>query len=258
MFVWLGVALAVDTIDGPLTRHLRVTTVLPRCSGERLDLIVDFLTYVAVPGLRLNPSGPPTPGVPRHRGVPHRSSGQFTLCAAREPHERGLWPWTSEGGYAFSSGVKAARANPPQRNDDRFPGRSACLGKLHCLERMEVVLGIDNVVFISVMISRMPPAQRLVARRVGLSLALMFRVAMLAGIIWFTHLTKPVFTAFGYDFSWRDLILIAGGLFLLWKATREIHSDIEGDADTKRLPSSTRCSPASSRLPSSISSSPSI
>jgi predicted tellurium resistance membrane protein TerC len=126
------------------------------------------------------------------------------------------------------------------------------------LSAMEVVLGIDNVVFISVMISRMPPAQRLVARRVGLSLALLFRVAMLAGIIWFTHLTKPVFTAFGYDFSWRDLILIAGGLFLLWKATREIHSDIEGDADTKRLPSSTRCSPASSRLPSSISSSPSI
>jgi hypothetical protein len=135
MFVWLGVALAVDTIDGPLTRHLRVTTVLPRWSGERLDLIVDFLTYVAVPGLRLNPSGPPHPRRSASPRCASPESGQFTLCAAWEPHERGLWPWTSEGGYAISSGVKAARANPPQRNDDRFPGRSACLGKLHCLER---------------------------------------------------------------------------------------------------------------------------
>jgi predicted tellurium resistance membrane protein TerC len=100
------------------------------------------------------------------------------------------------------------------------------------LSAMEVVLGIDNVVFISVMIARMPPPQRLLARRVGLSLALIFRVAMLGGIVWFTHLTKPVFTIFGNDFSWRDLILIAGGLFLLWKATREIHQDIEGDTET--------------------------
>jgi predicted tellurium resistance membrane protein TerC len=99
------------------------------------------------------------------------------------------------------------------------------------LSAMEVVLGIDNVVFISVMIARMPPAQRLLARRVGLSLALIFRVIMLAGIVWFTHLTKPVFTLFGNDFSWRDIILIAGGLFLLWKATREIHKDIEGETE---------------------------
>ena len=106
------------------------------------------------------------------------------------------------------------------------------------LSAMEIVLGIDNVVFISVMISRMPPAQRLFARRLGLSLALVFRVIMLAGIVWFTHLTKPVFTLFGNDFSWRDLILISGGMFLLWKATREIHTDIEGEgeADTKASP----------------------
>jgi predicted tellurium resistance membrane protein TerC len=98
------------------------------------------------------------------------------------------------------------------------------------LSAMEVVLGIDNVVFIAVMIARMPPPQRLMARRIGLSLALVFRVAMLAGIVWFIHLTTPVFSLWGYDFSWRDLILIAGGLFLLWKATHEIHQDIEGDA----------------------------
>lgn len=97
------------------------------------------------------------------------------------------------------------------------------------LSAMEVVLGIDNVVFISVMVSRMPPAQRVMARRVGLSLALIFRVAMLAGIAWFIHLTAPIFSLWGYDFSWRDLVLIAGGLFLLVKGTREIHQDIEGD-----------------------------
>ncbi len=97
------------------------------------------------------------------------------------------------------------------------------------LSAMEIVLGIDNVVFISVMVSRMPQSQRLMARRVGLSLALIFRVAMLAGIAWFIHLTTPIFSIGGFDFSWRDLVLIAGGLFLLVKGTREIHEDIEGD-----------------------------
>ncbi len=99
------------------------------------------------------------------------------------------------------------------------------------LSAMEVVLGIDNVVFISLMVSRFAPAQRLMARRIGLSLALVFRVIMLAGIVYFIHFTTPVFSFFGNDFSWRDLILIAGGLFLLWKATREIHQDIEGELD---------------------------
>src|SRR5512146_2445472 len=96
------------------------------------------------------------------------------------------------------------------------------------LSAMEVVLGIDNVVFISVMVSRMAPEQRLMARRIGLSLALVFRVIMLAGIAWFIHLTTPIFSIGGYDFSWRDLVLIAGGLFLLVKGTREMHQDIEG------------------------------
>jgi predicted tellurium resistance membrane protein TerC len=99
------------------------------------------------------------------------------------------------------------------------------------LSAMEVVLGIDNVVFISVMVARMPPEQRLMARRIGLSLALVFRVIMLAGITWFIHLTTPIFSIGDYDFSWRDLLLIAGGLFLLVKGTREIHEDIEGDHD---------------------------
>jgi predicted tellurium resistance membrane protein TerC len=97
------------------------------------------------------------------------------------------------------------------------------------LSAMEIVLGIDNVVFISVMVSRMPPQQRLWARRIGLSLALIFRVIMLAFIAWFIHLTTPIFTIGEYAFSWRDLVLIAGGLFLLVKGTREIHEDIEGN-----------------------------
>ena len=99
------------------------------------------------------------------------------------------------------------------------------------LSAMEIVLGIDNVVFISVMVSRMPPAQRLRARRVGLSLALVFRVIMLGGITWFIQMTTPLFSVGEYAFSWRDLILLAGGLFLLVKGTREIHESIEGDED---------------------------
>jgi len=99
------------------------------------------------------------------------------------------------------------------------------------LSAMEVVLGIDNVVFISLMVSRMAPEQRLMARRIGLSLALIFRIIMLGGIAYIIHLTTPLFSFAGYDFSWRDLILIAGGLFLLVKGTREMHQDIEGEEE---------------------------
>jgi len=99
------------------------------------------------------------------------------------------------------------------------------------LSAMEIVLGIDNVVFISLLVSRLPQDRRLMARRIGLSLALVFRVIMLGGITWVIHLTQPIFSIAGYDFSWRDLILIAGGLFLLVKGTREIHQDIEGEGE---------------------------
>jgi predicted tellurium resistance membrane protein TerC len=100
------------------------------------------------------------------------------------------------------------------------------------LSAMEIVLGIDNIVFISVMVQRLPPEQRLWARRVGLGLALVFRVIMLAGIVWFIHMTTPIFSIGEYQFSWRDLILLAGGLFLLVKGTREIHENIEGEDET--------------------------
>jgi predicted tellurium resistance membrane protein TerC len=97
---------------------------------------------------------------------------------------------------------------------------------------MEIVLGIDNIVFISVMVQRLPPEQRLWARRVGLGMALVFRIIMLGGIVWFIHMTTPIFTIGEYSFSWRDLILLAGGLFLLVKGTREIHENIEGGDGT--------------------------
>jgi predicted tellurium resistance membrane protein TerC len=97
------------------------------------------------------------------------------------------------------------------------------------LSAMEIVLGIDNVVFISVMVQRLPKDQQLMARRIGLSLALIFRVIMLGFIAWFIHMTTPIFTVGDYAFSWRDLILLAGGLFLLFKGTREIHESIEGE-----------------------------
>ena len=99
------------------------------------------------------------------------------------------------------------------------------------LSAMEIVLGIDNLVFLGVMVAKMPARQRLLARRIGLSLALIFRVIMLGGIAWIIHLTTPIFSLWGYDFSWRDLVLIAGGLFLLVKGTREIHDDIEGEEE---------------------------
>jgi predicted tellurium resistance membrane protein TerC len=97
------------------------------------------------------------------------------------------------------------------------------------LSAMEIVLGIDNVVFISLLVSRLPAERRKTARQIGLSLALIFRVIMLAGIAWIIHLTTPIFSIGTYAFSWRDLILIAGGLFLLVKGTREMHQDIEGE-----------------------------
>lgn len=100
---------------------------------------------------------------------------------------------------------------------------------LIALTAMEIVLGIDNVVFISVIVSRLPREISARARKIGLSLALIFRIALLVGITWLIGLTAPLFELFGQPFSWRDLILIAGGLFLIVKATREIHLGIEGD-----------------------------
>jgi predicted tellurium resistance membrane protein TerC len=96
------------------------------------------------------------------------------------------------------------------------------------LSALEIVLGIDNIVFISLLVSRCKPEQARLARQIGLSLAFVFRVIMLFGLTWLMKLTTPVFAIFSLVFSWRDLILIGGGLFLIAKATHEIHAEVEG------------------------------
>jgi predicted tellurium resistance membrane protein TerC len=100
---------------------------------------------------------------------------------------------------------------------------------LVALIAMEIVLGIDNLVFVAILSSRLPAVQAAKARRIGLGLSLIFRVLLVAGAAYVVHLTAPLFAVFGKDFSWRDLILIAGGLFLVFKATTEIHHSVEPD-----------------------------
>src|ERR1700709_877468 len=95
------------------------------------------------------------------------------------------------------------------------------------LTMLEIVLGIDNLVFISVLTTRLDPDKARRARQIGLSLAFIFRVIMLAGLTWLMGLTAPVVTPFGMAISWRDIILIGGGLFLIAKATHEIHSEVD-------------------------------
>jgi len=98
---------------------------------------------------------------------------------------------------------------------------------LVALSVLEIVLGIDNVIFISVMVSRCSEADARRARQIGLTLAFVFRILLLFTLTWLMHLTRPLVTVFGMGISWRDLILIGGGLFLIAKATREIHAEIE-------------------------------
>ena len=94
---------------------------------------------------------------------------------------------------------------------------------------MEVVLGIDNLIFISILTNKLPEERRSNARRVGIGLAVILRLALLGGVAFIVQLTAPLFTLLNHAFSWRDLILIAGGLFLIWKATNEIHGNVAGE-----------------------------
>jgi predicted tellurium resistance membrane protein TerC len=100
---------------------------------------------------------------------------------------------------------------------------------LATLIAMEVVLGIDNLIFISIVTNRLPPERRESARRIGIGLALILRLVLLSTVAFIVTLTTPVLTVLGHGFSWRDLILIAGGLFLVWKATKEIHHSVDPD-----------------------------
>ncbi|MBX3737106.1 MAG: TerC family protein [Candidatus Didemnitutus sp.] len=97
------------------------------------------------------------------------------------------------------------------------------------LTGLEIVLGIDNVIFISILAGKLPAAQQPKARQTGLSLALITRIALLASIAWMAKLTSPLFSVLGHGISGRDLILLLGGLFLLFKSTHEIHEKLEGE-----------------------------
>jgi predicted tellurium resistance membrane protein TerC len=108
------------------------------------------------------------------------------------------------------------------------------------LTALEIVLGIDNVIFISVIVSRIPEPQAKRARQIGLALALVFRILLLSLLVWLIGLTQAVLTVRGMAFSWRDIILIGGGLFLIAKTTHEIHGEVEA-----REEESDRASPAS-------------
>jgi predicted tellurium resistance membrane protein TerC len=100
------------------------------------------------------------------------------------------------------------------------------------LTALEIVLGIDNVIFLSVLVARIPEPQATRARQIGLALALVFRILLLSVLVWLIGLTEPILTVKGFALSWRDIILIAGGLFLIAKATHEIHAEVEaGEPD---------------------------
>ncbi len=105
---------------------------------------------------------------------------------------------------------------------------------------LEVVLGVDNVIFISILVGKLPKEQQQRGRTIGLGGAMGMRILLLLSLTWIMRLTQPLFTAFNHGFSGRDLILISGGLFLLWKATVEIHDKLEGEeahGTTKVAPS---------------------
>jgi len=111
----------------------------------------------------------------------------------------------------------------------------AAWAALTALIVMEVVLGIDNLIFISILSNKLPPEHRQRVRRIGISLALIMRLVLLSMIAWLVTLVEPVFTVLGNAFSWKDMILIAGGLFLIWKATKEIHHTVDHTASGDML-----------------------
>src|SRR5210317_8639 len=108
---------------------------------------------------------------------------------------------------------------------------TAAWAALATLTLMEVVLGVENLIFISILSNKLPPEQRAQARRIGIGGALILRLLLLGTVAIIVQLTDPLFTLLEHVFSWRDLILIAGGLFLVWKATMEIHEHVDPEED---------------------------
>ena len=99
------------------------------------------------------------------------------------------------------------------------------------LTALELVLGIDNIVFISILVDKLPKHQQEFARRLGLFMAMFMRIALLLTLAWIVGMTAPIFTVLGQEISGRDIVLILGGLFLVWKSTGEIHSSFEGSEE---------------------------
>ena len=116
----------------------------------------------------------------------------------------------------------------------RLAADPAAWAALTTLIVMEVVLGIDNLIFISILTNKLPAHQQSRARKIGIGMAVFMRLALLSTIAFIAQLTEPLFWLFGHDFSWRDLILIGGGLFLIWKATTEIHDTLSGGGHDKK------------------------
>src|SRR5688572_3567316 len=109
------------------------------------------------------------------------------------------------------------------------------LGALATLTVMEIVLGIDNIVFLTILAGKLPVEQQSKARLLGLTLAAGIRIALLAGISFMMELTQPLFSVLGHPFAGRDLILLAGGMFLVYKATKEIHEKLEGADEVEHV-----------------------
>ena len=116
-----------------------------------------------------------------------------------------------------------------------FTGTAEGWIALATLVAMEVVLGIDNLIFISILSNKLPEQHRARARRIGIGAALIMRLLLLTTVSWIAQLTAPVFTVLGEGYSWRDIILIAGGLFLVWKATKEIHHSVDPDDSKENM-----------------------
>jgi len=126
-----------------------------------------------------------------------------------------------------------ANDGPMMENLLALAADPAAWAALMTLVVMEVVLGIDNLIFISILTNKLPEHQQSRARKIGIGMAVFMRLGLLSTIAFIVQLTQPLFSLFGRDFSWRDLILIAGGLFLIWKATTEIHDTVANDGHGK-------------------------
>ena len=316
MFAWLGVALIIDAVDGPLARKFDVVRLQPNWSGEVLDLVVDFVTYVFVPAYAITASGMLHPVAAPLLGIGIVTSSALYFADRRmkaaDNHFRGFPAlWNVAAFYLFllhpSPALASRERCRPDRADIRAVPRAAsdprrapaladpvaagrlgraggvyrslrlCRGHSHynrtlrgcrlyrrqrrgdpeteivqgmmelitspeawaallTLTALEIVLGIDNVIFLSVIVSRIPPAQAKRARQIGLLLALVFRIVLLSLLVWLIGLTEPVLTVKSVALSWRDIILIGGGMFLIAKATHEIHAEVEaahGEAEPK-------------------------